>query len=65
MPEEAIIATSIISIVLVIMFITGVLAYKYRIKTLRADTYMVAGRVLGTAVVFLNMAAGSIAVLHF
>jgi SSS family solute:Na+ symporter len=57
MPEEAIIATSIISIVLVIMFITGVLAYKYRIKTLRADTYMVAGRVLGTVVVFLNMAA--------
>ncbi|MGB9730184.1 MAG: sodium:solute symporter family transporter [Thermoprotei archaeon] len=28
-----------------------------RIKALRADTYMVAGRVLGTVVVFLNMAA--------
>jgi len=55
--QEALIATSIISVTLAAMFIIGVLAYKYRVKALRTDTYIVAGRALGFLVVFLNMAA--------
>ncbi len=55
--QEALIATSIISVILTIMFVIGVLAYKYRVKALRTDTYMVAGRALGFLVTFLNMAA--------
>jgi SSS family solute:Na+ symporter len=54
---EAVIASSIILAVLVVMFVIGVLAYKLRVKVLRLDTYMVAGRALGFLVTFLNMAA--------
>ncbi|MEM0352007.1 MAG: sodium:solute symporter family protein [Sulfolobales archaeon] len=54
---EATIATLIIAIILAITFIIGILAYKLRIKVLRVDTYMVAGRALGFVVTFLNMAA--------
>jgi len=54
---EAFIASSIILVILAVTFIIGVLAYKLRIKVLRVDTYMVAGRTLGFLVTFLNMAA--------
>jgi SSS family solute:Na+ symporter len=54
---EAVIASSIILAVLVVMFVVGVLAYKLRVRVLRLDTYMVAGRALGFLVTFLNMAA--------
>ncbi len=37
--------------------IVGVLAYRLKVKVLRLDTYMVAGRRLALLVVFLNMAA--------
>ena len=57
MMEEAIIAPSIILAVLFVTFLIGILAYRLRIKTLRVDTYMVAGRALGFLVTFLNMAA--------
>jgi len=55
--QEALIATSIIFTILAVMFVIGVLAYRYRVKALRVDTYMVAGRALGFLVAFLNMAA--------
>ena len=55
--SEALIASSIIFAVLCIAVVIGILAYRLRIKVLRADTYMVAGRTLGFAVTFLNMAA--------
>ena len=55
--EEAIISVSIIGIIIAITFAIGILAYKYRIKAMRVDTYMVAGRALGFLVTFLNMAA--------
>ncbi|MCI4437264.1 MAG: sodium:solute symporter family protein [Ignisphaera sp.] len=54
---EAVIATSIISVILVLTFMIGILAYRLRIRELRVDTYMVAGRALGFLVTFLNMAA--------
>ncbi len=54
---EAVIASSIILAVLFVMFVIGVLAYRLRVKVLRVDTYMVAGRTLGFLVTFLNMAA--------
>ncbi len=54
---EAVIASSIVLVILFMTFAIGVLAYRYRVKTLRVDTYIVAGRTLGFLVTFLNMAA--------
>lgn len=55
--QPAVIASTIIFTVLGITIVIGLLAYKYGIKVLRADTYIVAGRALGFIVAFLNMAA--------
>ncbi len=55
--SEAVVATSIVLTVLALTITIGILAYRLRVKVLRVDTYMVAGRALGFFVVFLNMAA--------
>ncbi|MEM1796481.1 MAG: sodium:solute symporter family protein [Zestosphaera sp.] len=54
---EALIASSIVFSVIAISVFIGLLVSKLRVKVLRADTYIVAGRTLGTLVFFLNSAA--------
>jgi SSS family solute:Na+ symporter len=54
---EALIASSIVFFVIAMSVFIGVLVSRLRVKVLRADTYIVAGRTLGTLVFFLNSAA--------
>lgn len=57
MRAEALIASSIVFFVIAMSVFIGVLVSRLRVKVLRADTYIVAGRTLGTLVFFLNSAA--------
>lgn len=57
MEAGALIASSIVFSVIAISVTIGLLVSKLRVKVLRADTYIVAGRTLGTLVFFLNSAA--------
>ncbi|MEM0014853.1 MAG: sodium:solute symporter family protein [Zestosphaera sp.] len=57
MNQDPIIASSIVLSVIFISVAIGLITSRLRLKTLRADTYIVAGRTLGTIVFFLNSAA--------
>jgi len=54
---EALLASSIVFFVIAMSVFIGVLVSRLKVRILRADTYMVAGRTLGTLVFFLNSAA--------
>ena len=51
------VAAFIMLFAILVSALIGFLAAKLRVKALRADTYIVAGRALGTLVYFLNTAA--------
>jgi SSS family solute:Na+ symporter len=55
--EAVSVAVSIMLSTILASALVGFLAAKLRVKALRADTYIVAGRALGTLVYFLNAAA--------
>lgn len=57
METDAFIASSIVFLVISVSVIIGLLVSRLKLRTLRADTYIVAGRTLGTVVFFLNSAA--------
>lgn len=57
MEVGALVASSIVFSVIAFSVFIGLLVSRLRVKILRADTYIVAGRTLGTLVFFLNSAA--------
>ena len=57
MEIDALVASSIVFSVIAISVIIGLIVSRLKLRVLRADTYIVAGRTLGTLVFFLNSAA--------